>query len=214
MRNFTFSTKISSKIFSKLWAIWCAESSSYVDEKCINDKKTYTERCFQFRLSICFFFFSKKKTKQFKKKKRSWIIHFTIWRIQSICSLNTSTSNPYATCGWIIDPRRTIRNLSQKKMKNFVQANWCINSEGAETQTAEPHGPKFKIRGHSVARMPADVCRTLIKQTISDDSAVYFWLLNMSQNKMLKNSLKDQAQTKAKIFLLWKHLLKFKKSYL
>jgi len=88
----------------------------------------------------------------------------------------------------------------------------------AEARTAEPRGPKFKIRGHSAprsaARMPADVCRTLIKQTISDDSAVYFWLLNMSQNKMQKNSLKDQAQTKAKIFLLWKHLLKFKKSYL
>jgi hypothetical protein len=80
----------------------------------------------------------------------------------------------------------------------------------AETRTAEPRGPKFKIRGHSAprsaARMPADVCRTLIKQTISDDTAVYFWLLNMSQNEMQKNSLKDRAQTKTKIFLLWKHL--------
>ena len=41
-----------------------------------------------------------------------------------------------------------------------------------------------------------------------------FRLLNTSQNKIQKKSKKDQAQAKAKIFLLWKHFIKFKKSYL
>ena len=49
------------------------------------------------------------------------------------------------------------------------------------TADADPRGPKLKIRGHSAprsaARIPADVCRTLIKQTISDDSDVYFLII-------------------------------------
>ena len=41
-----------------------------------------------------------------------------------------------------------------------------------------------------------------------------FRSLNSSQNTIQKKSLKDQAQAKAKIFLLWKYCLLFKKFYL
>ena len=44
-------------------------------------------------------------------------------------------------------------------------------------QLADPRGPKLKIRGHSAPQIRADVCRTLIKQTISDDSDVYFSII-------------------------------------
>ena len=60
----------------------------------------------------------------------------------------------------------------KKKNSNKISGR---NREG--TADADPRGPKLKIRGHSAARIPADVCRTLIKQTISDDSDVYFSII-------------------------------------
>ena len=53
--------------------------------------------------------------------------------------------------------------------------------EGGPRILAEPRRPKLKTHGHSApqsaARIPADVCCILIKQTISDDSDVYFLII-------------------------------------
>ena len=69
-------------------------------------------------------------------------------------------------------------NIVTTRDYGFKVANQRGDRGRGSARTAEPRGPKFKIRGHSAprsaARMPADVCRTLIKETISDDSAVYF----------------------------------------
>jgi hypothetical protein len=86
-----------------------------------------------------------------------------------------------------------VRTCGPPRRREMSPCNTGFSQSG--TADADPHGPKLKIRGHSVqwsaARIPADVCQTLIKQTMSDDSNIYFSLLNKSQNKIQKKSLKD-----------------------
>ena len=51
---------------------------------------------------------------------------------------------------------------------------------------ADPRGPKLKIRGHSAARIPADIVLWSNKQYLMTPMFM-FWLLNTSQNEKQKS---------------------------
>ena len=74
--------------------------------------------------------------------------------------------------------------LAKKKKetrRSFHRSEVLMSKTRGGTADAYPRGPKLKIRCHSAprsaSRIPAEVCRTLIKQTIFDDSDVYFSII-------------------------------------
>ena len=129
-----------------------------------------------FSLLICLFFFGfaqneKKKISLllgFIKRKKKVKETFFLCLFFFFASLNDDN-------WWQVGRWYGIPNLV------MTQRGDCGRGSARRRGPRNPRGPKLKIRGHSAprsaARIPVDVCRTLIKQTISDDSDVYFSII-------------------------------------